>query len=285
MTTFGFEFEVAENGLAVLHQLHRVGAVPNDYLCPYHGCGDYCCEHDDIDHLFSAQEDCTVSAEFPSKVLEWGTPRAESAFTTMERANVLAGSYLGGDSGMHVHVEQLGAGGRYNADILSERERNNWRLNRIFLRYQDQLTDIASGWRQGIRGYNSPMSLGRYGNGGEAARDLFWNAPLTGELPTYTTSRGERTVRSATELVGGSYLSERSHTNEFRLWNASKAAWRMRLCVAFSVAMTEAAAAGVLVTEHDPRPVEDVLAPWLDDETWTGILRQRYAQGGLEMAA
>lgn len=275
--TFGYEFEVAGNGHAVLDVLHRTGAVANDYLCEYHGCGYDCCDHENEEWLFSAQEDCTVSAEFPSKVLTWGTERAERAFTAMEFAAVSAGADLSGDSGMHVHVvkpptesvlrTEDGDGVPVN---YTTRQRATWRLLRIFARYQGELADIAAGGRDYVREYNHPLKVN------DTRR--FWCTDLTAAPAA---SRYGRLDGSS--FVGGTYLDTQRHTDtyEFRLWNAAKAAWRQRLCVAFSVAMVEASMAGVDVTENDPRPVEEVLAPWLDNHTWAGILRQRFGKGGI----
>lgn len=64
-------------------------------------------------------------------------------------------------------------------------------------------------------------------------------------------------------------------TMEFRLWNATRVEWRMRLSVGVSVAMVDAAKAGVNVTENDPRTLEEVLDPFLSDDTWASIIRQR----------
>lgn len=279
--TFGFEYEVAENGRAVLDELVKVDAVSSSYLHEYH-CRCSECEYDNYGPrgkwLFTAQQDCTVSAEFPSKVLTWGTDTAETAFLTMQRAAVRAGAVLDGDSGMHVHVAKPptesvirlddGDGGQ---QYLTTRQKCSWRLARLFLRYQHELRDIASGGRDEVRGYNTPMYLSDYSG------TVFWSYDLDAENPMVTNGHRD---------ISGSYLSfGHKATFEFRLWNASKSAWRMRLCVAMSVAMVEAAMAGVDVTENDPRPVEQVLAPWLDDTTWAGILRQRFLQGGVEKAA
>lgn len=281
MTTFGYEFEVHRHGLAVLSVLDAMRAVPDSSLHAYH-CGCSECSHTNYgpsgEWLFSAQEDCTVSAEFPSKVLTWGTEQAERAFLTMERAAVIAGADLSQHSGMHVHVAKPAEGPPLVDGGLDARTRATWRVLRMFIRYQDELVDIASGWREQVRAYNHPLSVNRH-------HDDFWTLDLDGPAPEWWDSRARNYYYADPERLtnNGGFLTTARHpyTWEFRLWNASKAAWRQRLCVALSVAMTEAAASGVDVTEHDPRPVEEVLAPWLDDATWAGIIRQKYGKGGL----
>lgn len=276
--TFGYEYEVAGFGLSVLDELVGLGVVSSEYLHDYH-CSCQDCRHDNYgpraEWLFTAQQDCTVSAEFPSKVLTWGTDQAETAFLSMERAAVRAGAELDGDSGMHVHVgkpekERVLRDDEGDGDALNftTRQATTWRLARIFARYQGELADIAAGGRENVRSYNTRMSVNSHD---------FWTRDLNG-----APGPGGARVKD----FQGTWLNLRqaSPTYEFRLWNAAKAAWRQRLCVAFSVAMVEAAMAGVDVTEHDPRPVEEVLAPWFDNQTWAGILRQRFSKGGAEAA-
>jgi len=283
--TVGYEYEIADGGDTVAEILHRMGATGDAHLHPYHCSCSAACKHDDPRYLFSPQQDPTVSAEFPSKILEWGSERCESAFETMERAVVIAGAGLGGDSGMHVHVAKpFGVRSAPRDDdgtpLFTRRGATTWRLLRLFTRYQSELAEIAAGPEGQVRGYNEPMEVPA------EASDLFWNADLTGRCPTYQ-SQWERTGRpnrDGANLVCGSWLTPTRHdkTYEFRLWNAGKAAWRQRLAVGLSVAMTCAAADGVLVTEHDTRCIEDVIGPYMDDATWAGVVRQRFIKGGLK---
>ena len=278
-TTFGYEFEVYRNGDRVLDTLYNLGVVPENALHGYH-CGCEECRHTNYgpndEWLFSAQEDCTVSAEFPSKVLEWGSDRAESAFRAMERASVSAGAVLTGASGMHVHVAKPVQDEDVLGDKFTHQEQTTWRLMRMFVRYQDELRDIAMGHRDEVRRYNQEMSV----------RDpaTFWNLDLNGSA-NITRPRNAWYGNRAHPMwyADGSWLDTERHgpTYEFRLWNASKAAWRQRLCVGVSVAMTQAAADGVVVNDRTRKPIERTLSPYLDDETYAGILRQRYSKGGM----
>jgi hypothetical protein len=80
----------------------------------------------------------------------------------------------------------------------------------------------------------------------------------------------------------GSWLTEKPATNEFRLWNATRVGWRINLAIGLSVAMTRAAIAGAdTIGPADTRPIETVIAPFLDNRTWAGILRQRFHKGGI----
>jgi hypothetical protein len=276
MTTFGFEYEVHRGGDIVLSNLHSVGAVMRNRLCPYHGCGDECCAHDNPNYLFSAQHDCTVSAEFPSKILEWGSERAERAFEVIQFAASAANADLSASSGMHVHVAKPRRSGRARYERedgslgFSHRQATTWRLHRLFSRYQDDLMDIARAGRDTVRAYNSP----------NRARPELWAPDLDG--PRGDTPRTpENAYMNGEYLVSGSYLTTERHaeTYEFRLWNASKAAWRIRLMVGLSVAMTTAAAEGENVAQDDPRSLLAVLAPYADDTTIADLLRQHALTG------
>lgn len=279
--TFGYEYEVAGNGRAVLDVLYNACHVSMSYLHEYH-CRCDECEPDNYgprgEWYWSAQEDCTVSAEFVSKILTWGTPTAERAFQIMERAAVTAGADLSGDSGMHVHVGKPPTEAVLRDDdgegrplAFTTRQRTTWELVRLFVRYQDDLRDIAAGFRGEVRGYNHPLRV----------RDQrFWSTDLSGP-PDAASPHGQAATNALRHVDGSWFSNSHGATYEFRLWNTSKAAWRQRLAVAYSVAMTQAAYYGAGVTENDSRPLEDVIGPYLDAESWAGLIRQRFGKGGI----
>jgi hypothetical protein len=124
---------------------------------------------------------------------------------------------------------------------------------RLFLRYQQELAELAATRWDEVRAYNSPVG------------ESYWP---DGDYIASRTSKGH-------------WLNDARHTFEFRLWNATRVEWRMRLAVSVSVAVVDAAADGVDVTKNDPRTLEEVLAPYLDDDAWAGILRQRFHRGGI----
>jgi len=307
--TFGYEFEIARNGRDVARVLHDLGATGQPELHYYH-CRCETCDYSREDLLFAAQEDCTVSAEFPSMVLTWGSERAERAFKVMEEAAIAGGADLTGNSGMHVHVckprkrkvlwsgedaaEHViedGEGSGRGTRRLTKRQRTNWYLSRLFARYQDDLLEIAAGARASVRGYNTPNRVK------PNHADLFWNFDLESRFdnssPVMQRASGGYSYYGRTRyltdvgwMFNGSYLDlhRHDHTYEFRLWNATKAAWRQRLAVGLSVAMVKAAWAGENVTQRDDRCLEAVIGPFMDDLTWAGLLRQRFFKGGIENA-
>lgn len=263
MTTFGFELEVSSGARAALAQLGRDGLTGHTRFHGYHcGCNDcspVLIDADERGQVFKAQQDCTADGEFITHILEYGSASADRAFNGLSRALLLSGANVSGSVGNHVHVDQSGMD---NAAKL--------RLGRLFVRYQNELLDIAAGPHREIRGYNSRCE----------SRPELWTSfdemPLAGNN-TYDYRR------SMYDLMQGSYLSWKDPTVEFRLWNATKAAWRLRTHVGLSVGMVHAAIDGADCTQHDTRCVEEVIGQYLDAPTWGGILRQKYSKGGFAM--
>lgn len=144
----GFEYEVHGNGGQVAIELGQLGAIPSPpRLHDYH-CSCNTCDYRNNDYLFAAQHDCSVSAEFVSKVLEFGTGRMDSAIKTITTASMKANADLTHDSGMHVHVSQAGL------DF-----HGNQRLCRLFARYSRTLAHLAAGPREQVRAYNGPRPV------------------------------------------------------------------------------------------------------------------------------
>lgn len=290
--TVGTEFEIAGNGTAVLDILYNRGLVGDNCLHPYH-CGqhDECtaCGHTnygpDGEWLWSPQEDPTVSAEFPSKVLAYGSDRMYRAFDEMERACAISGAHLGHSSGMHVHVVKVDKVAAANhvtglwphrdeqyddgRTLLSNQRKTEWRLVRMFVRYQDDLRLLAAGARDSVRSYNEPLIVRQ--------RDVFWGTDIDNPIP-------HGGYVSPNQAFAGRWLNTWGHdaTYEFRLWNATASAWRQHLAVGTSVAMVLAAADGVDVTRDDERQFIDVVGPYMDADTVASYIRQTYHKGGVQ---
>lgn len=257
MTNFGFEVEVRSNGEAMREFMYAKGLVLSTSLHGYHcGCAD--CRYDNPEGLFAAQRDCTVDAEFVSRILEHGSRRANRAIHGIAGAMQATGAAVHGSTGCHVHVAKDGLDAAGTA-----------RLFRLFNRYHRELDEIASGGQSRTRGYNPPPVGGIL-----PARDALWTATeLRESYGMYRAPGGD---------WSGSWMSDRGHgTWEFRLWNATRMAWRMKTYVGLSVAMVEGAIDGADTTHDDPRPVEAVLRDYLSNDAWAGIIRQRYSKGGL----
>lgn len=244
----GFELEVAENAGNVLHELRESGLTEHDGLHGYH-CNCSECSVSTSGPLFKAQEDCTADGEFITRILEYGSPDMERAITGIERALLTGAAIVNGDVGNHVHVERAA----FDGDAEG-------RLARLFVRYQRDLFELASGRFAQVRDYNGVAEFGPLG----------WESPL---------------IRTRRHLVG-TCLAFKPYTIEFRLWNSTRAGWRIRMHVGLSVALAQAALAGENASgPDDPRCLEEVISPYMDRATWAGVLRQRYAKGGMAIAA
>lgn len=247
--TFGFELEVSGGAHNTLAHLGEMGLTEHDHFHCYHcDCED--CEVSLRGPLFKAQQDCTADGEFITRVLEYGSLDADRAIAGISRALLLGGAFVSGDVGNHVHVSH---------EAMSNADRN--RLNRLFARYESELLDIASAGQSRIRSYNG-------------------RAPQFNSNIWAATSADMDRWRYY-DYSEGSKLTWKDPTVEFRLWNSTKAAWRIRTHVGLSVAMVQAASAGIDTTEDDDRCLEDVIGDFIDSPTWAGILRQRFQKGGI----
>jgi hypothetical protein len=246
--TVGFELEVSGNARSVLSHLQNAGLTTHTRLHDYHCCCEQC-EPSTMPALFKAQLDCTADGEFITSILEYGSRDMDKAILGISRALILGKGCVGGSVGNHVHVSQEGMSG------MAKR-----RLLRIFARYEGDLLEIAAAGHDCMRGYNGRMTV----------PDMLWDE---------VEGRPQR-ERRASSMSHGNTLAWKNPTVEFRLWNATRAAWRIRTHVGLSAAMVQAATARVDVTRDDPRTFEEVVGPHMDAATWAGLIRQRYSKGG-----
>lgn len=302
---FGFECEIAEGASDVLASLHSARLIPSARLHSYHcACED--CSHDpDRPNPLTAQEDCTVDGEVISKPLVYGSDEADRTIAGMAGALASGRGRPGDEAGFHVHVSH---------EDMSDGEKVL--LYRMFLRYQDDLAALASGQFGAVRDYNRPLAVEHlfssyaryrtdYCDHGMHTRDELVAfgcatprhdsyyaddprgrtyycpghrveiAPARPESDFWTCDPDDVAV-SMCWPGKDSWLARRDNTFEFRLWNSTRAEWRMRLAIGVSVAMVEAAQAGTAVTSDDPRSLVGVLTPHLDTDTLAGLIRQAF---------
>lgn len=243
---FGFECELTSGARHVIRELYNRGLAKMDYLHDYHcrdaECTAYDVEVDNYPHggpppLFHGQHDCTVNGEIITNILTLGKPKADQAFAELSDVLRSVRAGIGESAGMHVHVDKT--------DLTTE---GITRVQRIFLRYQDDIAELAAGRFGEVRGYNSRFS------------EYVWPRRLDTPVSYFTR---------------GTWLAQQSQTFEFRVWNSTRVEWRMRMAVGVSVAIVNAAKDGVNVRQNDARPFEEVLFDYLDDDAWAGLIRQR----------
>jgi hypothetical protein len=259
---FGFECELAAGANRTVGILHEMGLVADEHLHAYH-CN---CGHCDprTGYPLHAQSDCTCDGEIITRILEHGSEQADEVIGGLALALRQAKARPDTNAGFHVHVERP-------PDLLSQ-----VRTERIFLRYQRDLAELASASMSDVRDYNSPSRVPqRLTPGGNMRR---WE-----DDPTFWISDSEDQLLNLQSIGSkGNWLWRTYYgTFEFRLWNSTIAEWRMRLAVGMSVAIVDAAADGVNVTHDDPRSLEEVVGPYMDDAAWAGVLRQRHHKGGI----
>lgn len=239
---FGFENELSSGASDVISRLHEKGLAATSRLHYYH-CDCDECEVEDVEWLFHGQEDSTVDGEIITSILTYGSGKAEAAFKALAEVHREVRPTVESNAGFHVHVEK---------DDLDDAAL--CRLWRIFYRYQDDLEILAAGKLSYVRGYNQKHSAP------SNLRKTIWEA---------------ETFSEARHSAEGSWLYYKYNTVEFRLWNATRVEWRMRMYVAISVALVEAAKNGEDVTADDERSFDDFIAPYLSADGWRGIERQR----------
>lgn len=240
---FGIELEIRSGAHKVLGDLYRSGDASDNHYHDYH-CRCPNCNPERKDVSFFAQKDCTVAGEIISTIMEYGSPRHLEAVEKLSAAMLRNRATTVGDTGLHVHVSR--------ADFTTRRQDRI--LHRLMSRYHTELEEIAAGPHPAVRGYNPKP---------HPASAIVWSGS---DIPD----------------CGGWLRKTEKPTYEFRLWNSTRVAWRINLAIGLSVAMTKAALDRADTTgPNDSRPIEAILAPYLDNVTWAGILRQRYYKGGL----
>jgi hypothetical protein len=239
--TFGFEAEFATEASPLVTELHRMGftgsGTMHNYTCDcdvcairfddYDGDPDYF--HEDIYRL-RAKYDSSCGGEIISKVFD-NVEQAIQSFDAIQQAALITDTEPGLQAGFHVHV------GRRH---LTKEQRG--RLVMAMTLWENVLFDIAAGRWPHNRGWNvSLLTLMHH---------QFRSEALTHGLPISTIDHGlleqllekitgtmhERTFyrsiadeHQEVDRHSTMAFSPRWPTMEFRLWNSTRAAWRMEL--------------------------------------------------------
>src|SRR6266704_2429337 len=214
MTTTGFELEVSYGHRNVIDGLRSIGMTDYTRLHGYH-CGCENCQprpwFGPQQKWFKAQSDCTADGEFISGIFDYGSEALDHAIAGLGHVLLrAAGCDTNGSVGNHVHV------GR---EVLDNSAGAMLRLVRLFGRYAFDLQEIAAANRHNMRTYNGHIGI-------PAATDELWTATDDGNGGRYYPEDLLRTT--------GHTLAIKSRTVEFRLWNSTKAPWRIRTHVGLS---------------------------------------------------
>jgi hypothetical protein len=214
-------------------------------LHPYHcECG-FCDAYEHRSNFFHFQEDCTVDGEIISKPVPWDSPATDTAIRDLSYALITNGSITHGAVGNHVHVDIR--------DMNTEQLALLWQM---YLLYQDDYFEpIARGAHRSVRGYNHPLvdiPVYKDKDGHTATRRQgYYTTDVAEPLGITFTQADYKTFKSDSAFFydfDGSWMVHHGNTAEFRLWNASRSPFRIRLYTAISAALVEAA-----YEEADPR--------------------------------
>jgi hypothetical protein len=243
--TFGFEAEFATPAHDIVRELNSVGllgaSTMHNYTCDCDVCevsvydpesGEQDFNHEDIWPL-RAKFDSSCGGEIISKVFS----RMNDAcyvFDKIESAAVKTDTEPGLAAGFHVHV-----GRRHMSKMM------RGKLVVAMAMWEPILFDISAGRWPHNRGWNTSLTSLLSDHFYSEARDAginnfdFINNSIVGDTVETLKSSGESMIalfyrRTADEHMNvdrhsSMAFSPRWPTMEFRLWNSTRAAWRMQL--------------------------------------------------------
>jgi hypothetical protein len=220
------------------------------YLHEYHCSCNFCDAYPERSNFFHYQMDCTVDGEIITKPTPWLSPNTDTAIRDLSYALITNGSRTSGNVGNHVHVDIR--------DLTHPQMVLLWQL---YLKYQDDFFEpIARGAQRYVREYNVPLKdFNLYKNKegkttfqaqyyDRDARDINdWLGVYTSNTPLEImfTQVDYKNFEAGEDFFyafdGGAWLSHHGNTAEFRLWNASRSPFRLRLYTALSAALVDAA--------------------------------------------
>lgn len=266
MSTFGFEHETDSNAPDLVQWLYtnHPQEIGSSELHSYHCDCDTC----DSDYTFRAQRDSSCSGEIISTVFnsEHDMDEAINAFTLLEEGSIAVDAEPGPSSGFHVHVGLQGL-------ARNIYEPSQFLANSYFefVRWENIINQIASGRFRFNRANNTAVQT--------LAHEYLTNMPnrpwsyLEATIydyrqdryiqnPDYNPDQEARTpaqvLRMASEAEDSDEVKmgllvqsvewdrhsnlatrTRHHTWEFRVFNSTRAAWRMELWVRVALAFLD----------------------------------------------
>lgn len=235
MSTYGFEAEFMSGARALIATLHREGWSSMDTLHDWHciqrrGPCDHCGFDGPNAQGYRGQTDSSCDGEIISPV--FGRPDTNDDFfleatNALQEAAVEVDAEPGQTAGMHVHVQPN------NSDTF-------YPLTWEFVRWEEVLKVLAAGPFPGHRaGMNQDVATHAQTWWEMYGRDMTGSShpSLSQAMQGYATGTApalsvmQRLYRHINDADRHANLnfSETHGTAEFRIWNSSRTAWRMRL--------------------------------------------------------
>jgi hypothetical protein len=242
ITTYGYEAEFGTNVRRLAEQLHREGYTTDDSIHDYHCRCEGGCEFGISGAPYRIQSDSSCGGEVISNVLRTDYPEELHELTEiLQHAAVFVDAEPNLEAGFHVHVRVADLTNLDRARILAE-----------YLRWEATLEQVGAGLWTINRNNNGALRsllahvVERWQEDQDEEHELSaWREPRT-RLHAYMTSNGSKRTYLARYLRGADRHVQLNTTNisrhgtwEFRLWNSTRSAWRMRMFVNISVAMCD----------------------------------------------
>lgn len=268
--TFGFEAEyqinVQEIARAMYDAGHTYDTSLHNYTCDCIGCtvseydpdaGEQVYDSDNIYNL-RIKNDSSCGGELISKV--WDTPndsRLHKLWSDIEEAAVALNTEPSLTAGFHVHVSR---------EHLTLPQRG--RLVLAFTGWEQALLQLGSGRWPSNRNWNGLLSDNlRYtfdailSSGVFGERDI--TLPKFGQILNCLRNTDDENLKRMTyrkiarehqhiDRHTSMAFSERHPTMEFRLWNSTRAAWRMELWCRLSLLMADPRFVSLMLDEWTP---------------------------------
>jgi len=246
MITFGFEAEFETNASQMLAKLVERDLTTQDGMHSWHcSCEEHC--HFDLNpDTFRGQTDSTCSGEIISPVYAYGDqnpldrPRLPmedflSHVQVLQEAAIEVDAEPGTSSGFHVHIRP-------------ESNRARKRIPWEFARWEQVLIELAGGSQGRHRSMNERIASYQQSWWAMYGMHIVNEHGLSGtivDIPTlqaHLLAQETRTTAFEHEVLNAFYshvqesdrhanlaISARHQTLEFRVWNSTRAAWRMAL--------------------------------------------------------
>lgn len=287
--TFGLEAEFESNVESLVARLHRDGLTYDSTLHGYHCRCEEACDFDN-GFVFRGQTDSSCGGEVISHVFRteaWD--EARDAMLRLQEAAVEVDAEPSLRAGFHVHVG--------NRPIRLHQTDTLW----AYLRWEAVLGEVAAAGRfEAVRPFNHRLTSELCDIYLEGLCDDFEHAPFSLNRSTGAWTQEFRpdvlaevcddphlinAVKQATlEFVmegdrhGWVNLATRGHrTWEFRLWNATRSAWRMEMFARLSLLMVNPGALNELLTATPSAERLVTLAGHYDEDL--AALLERQANG------
>mgnify|MGYP000851763993 CR=1 FL=1 len=221
-TTIGFEAEFNNNVDALGHRLYAEGLVAQPTMHRWHCDCDICTDYES--HGFHLQTDSSCGGEVISRVLRT-TDDLDSLTEALQAAAFAVDAEPGTTAGFHVHVKPH--------RLRSVRYKCLWN----YMRWEETLLLLSAGAFAQYRGVNMKFTNEAY---------VYRDNGYPGERARFAVQDGwdfddvdwEATFECAEDLDRHCTLNLRGGpgTWEFRLWNSTRAAWRMQMFAGLSSA-------------------------------------------------